>query len=72
MSDDTPDMILEKYKGRLKDVVIIGFDHDGDEVFCSNVADGGTVLWMTKRVEKKLLEVPEREDLDEIISSLKN
>lgn len=38
------DRILENNKGELAGVVIMGWDHDGNEVFASSYADGGTVL----------------------------
>lgn len=44
---------------KVKDLVIIGFDENGDEFFASSVADGGTVLWLLERAKKKLLELPD-------------
>lgn len=44
----------------LQTVVILGYDRDGDEYFASSYADGGNVLWLMRRCEKKLLEMPEK------------
>lgn len=48
--DDTPGAAL-------KDVVIIGFDEDGDFYFASSKGDGGTVLWLMALAQKQLLEI---------------
>lgn len=53
--DLDPDMILEKNKGQLAGVVILGFTHDEGEVFASSYADGGTVLWLLERCKAMLL-----------------
>jgi hypothetical protein len=39
----------------LTDVVVLGYDGDGDEYFASSVADGGDVLWLLERGKTKLL-----------------
>lgn len=39
----------------LDEVVILGFDNDGNEYFASSKADGANVLWHLKRAEFKLL-----------------
>lgn len=54
------DRIIEGALGKLRDVVIIGYDKDGEEYFASSVADGGTTLWLLERCKKKLLAVPDR------------
>jgi hypothetical protein len=56
-----PDTVLENNKGLLEGVVIMGWDKDGDEVFASSYADGGTVLWLLKRMELRLLTIVEGE-----------
>lgn len=43
----------------LTQVVIMGYDAEGDEFFASSVADGGAVLWMMERSKMKLLQVSE-------------
>lgn len=45
----------------LTEVVILGFDANGDEFFASSNADGGSVLWHLMRAQKKLLQVPDDE-----------
>lgn len=57
--DLDPDMILENNKGALEGVVILGFDRDGQEVFASSYADGGTVLWLLERCKQRLMETPD-------------
>lgn len=59
--DLDPDMILENNKGLLEGVVIMGWDKDGNEVFASSYADGGTVLWLLKRMELRLLTISEEQ-----------
>lgn len=54
--DLDPDVILENNKGVFEGVVIMGWDKEGNEVFASSYADGGTVLWLAERMRKKLLE----------------
>lgn len=42
----------------LSDVVILGYTKDDDrEYFASSIADGGSVLWLMKRLERELLSV---------------
>jgi len=43
----------------LTEIVIIGYDKDGEEYFASSIADGGSVLWHLERSKKKLLEIPD-------------
>jgi hypothetical protein len=57
--DLDPDRILDRAKGQLETVIIIGVDEDGDEYFASSVADGGSALWMMERAKKALLETPD-------------
>ena len=39
--------------------VYAGWDADGNEVFGSTYADGGTALWLLERCKKRLLDTPE-------------
>lgn len=41
----------------MTEVVIIGYDKDGDEVFRSSLADGADALWHLERAKLKLLRV---------------
>ena len=59
--DLPPDRILESAKGKLSEVIVIGFTEDGEEYFASSVADGGSVLWQLERAKKRLLDVSDRE-----------
>lgn len=43
----------------MTEVVIIGYDKDGDEVFRSSLADGADALWHLERAKLKLLRVGE-------------
>lgn len=44
--------ILEK---NLKDVIVIGYDQEGDEYFASSISDGGDVLWLLERCKQVLM-----------------
>ena len=46
----------------LSDVVVLGYNTDGNEYFASSIADGGTTLWLIEQGKKALLNVsmPER------------
>lgn len=62
--DLDPDVILEGNKGLLGGVVIMGWGKDGEEVFASSYADGGTVLWLLERCKTRLLE-PQSDSAEE-------
>lgn len=51
------DRVLEEAKEKLEGVILLGFDHDGEEYFASTYADGGVVLWLLAKCKKQLLEV---------------
>ena len=53
--DLQPDVVLDGAMSKLKTVVIMGYDHDGNEYFASSVADGGDVMWLMERVKHRLL-----------------
>lgn len=53
--DLQPDVVLESAVSKLKTVVIMGYDHDGEEYFASSVADGGEMMWLMERVKHRLL-----------------
>lgn len=57
---DPQTVLLSALNTRLKEVVILGFDQEGEEFFASNIADGADVLWHLERAKKKLLEIPDR------------
>lgn len=39
----------------LESIIILGMRKNGEEYFCSSVADGGTVLWKLERCKRQLL-----------------
>lgn len=57
--DLDPDVVLENNKGRLAGFVFVGYDMDGEEVFGSTYADGGTALWLLERLKAQLLKTGE-------------
>jgi len=59
--DFDPDLLLENYKGKFEGFIIAGYSKDGEEIFASSYADGGTVLWLMERFKQKLMKVTEEE-----------
>ena len=57
--DLPPDRILESAMDKLESVVLLGYTKDGEEYFCSSLADGGDTLWLLERLKKALLEIPD-------------
>lgn len=57
--DVSPDRILSCALGQMREVVIVGFDKDGQEYFASSVADGGSTLWHLARAQHRLLCMPD-------------
>ena len=53
--DLPPDRLLEQAIGELNEVVIIGFDKEGNEYFASSKGNGGDTLWHLERAKLKLL-----------------
>jgi len=51
------DTVLEGAKGKMKGVILLGYDNEGELYFASTYADGGDVLWLLEHCKKKLLEV---------------
>jgi hypothetical protein len=43
-------------EAELQDVIVIGWDKNGDIYFASSKADGGEVLWLIEKAKKRLLE----------------
>ena len=60
--DLDPDMVLENTKGKLKGVILIGYDKGGEEYFASTYADGGDVLWLLERMKLRLLSGENNDD----------
>lgn len=53
--DIDPDRILQSAIGQMEQVVVIGWDKDGQEYFSSSVSDAGAVLWHIERAKLNLL-----------------
>lgn len=51
------DRVLQNSVGKFKSVILLGENADGEFVFASTYADGGTVMWWLEMAKKKLLEV---------------
>lgn len=56
------DTALERLKGQLEGFVYAGYGPNGEEVFGSTYADGGTTLWLLERCRMRLMSVTEPED----------
>ena len=56
--DHDPDVLLRLAAGKLDEVVIMGYDKQGNFFFSSNKADGGAVLWLIE-VAKQALMTPD-------------
>lgn len=54
--DMPPDQILDRAKGNLKSVIVMGWDNDGEIYFASSAADGGDAMWLMEWAKKALLE----------------
>ena len=57
--DLDPDTVLAAAAGKLKDVVIVGYEADGSFYFASSQADGPEALWLLAQAQRKLLEISE-------------
>lgn len=51
------DVMLDKAKGHLDDVVIVGWDKDGDLFFSSSIGNGPEVNWLLDLAKRELLNV---------------
>lgn len=52
-----PDRILRAALDKLEDVIIIGYDKEGEEYFKSSIPGGPEVLWHLERAKHKLIEI---------------
>ena len=52
--DLPPNQILDAVRDELECVVVLGYDHDGQEYFATSLADGGEVLWLLERCKVAL------------------
>ena len=51
------DPLLDAAKGQLADVLIVGWDADGELYIASSSADCGEILWLIEKSKQRLLEV---------------
>lgn len=54
-----PDRVLNKAIGKLTDVIIIGYDKDGEEYFSSSIAGGPEITWLLDRMKYMLMNTVE-------------
>lgn len=58
--DVPPERVLEgASEADLAEVVICGWDHDGEFYFASSQGNGGDTLWLLAMAQKKLLDMGE-------------
>lgn len=55
--DMDPDQVLAEALDKMDQVVICGFDKDGNQYFASSVADGGQALWHLERAKWALMKI---------------
>jgi len=61
--DLTPDRVIkEALKAKMTEVVIVGFDEDGEFYFASSQADGGNVIYHLEMAKYHLLKIGNQED----------
>lgn len=53
--DWPPDELLQEAMGKLKRVVIIGYDNEGNEYFASSFASMPEIAWSLDRVKAELI-----------------
>ena len=58
--DLDPDTVLQGAIGKLKELVVVGYEADGSFYFASTRANRPDVLWLLKQAEQRLLAI-ERE-----------
>lgn len=54
---DNPDVVLEAAKGEVEQVLVLGYDSDGElyAASSSELVDGGNILWLIETFKQKLL-----------------
>lgn len=57
--DFDPDLTLDQLKGKLQAFVLVGQDHDGNEVTAITYGHLPEALWMLERAKKSILERPD-------------
>lgn len=59
--DGEADNVLRHALGELDNVVIVGYDKDGNEFYASNIADGANALWHLQRGIHNLMTIIDKE-----------
>ena len=57
-----PDQILKSAIGKLDEVVLIGFDKDGEFYFAASESGAKDILWLIKKAENFLINHAELKD----------
>ena len=55
--DIDPDNVLASAFGKVNDVVLMGYDKEGELYLASSVSDGGDILWLIEQLKIKLLDI---------------
>ena len=50
------DQFLENHKGRFEDVMLIGFDNEGDVVFGANGLSTRDIIYLLERIKFEVME----------------
>ena len=53
--DRNPDLVLEQSKGKLKKVLILGYDQEDDEYSNISFESGSDALWLVEWARDKIL-----------------
>jgi len=57
--DLEPDKVLTGAVGKLSEVVVVGYEANGDFYFASTRASGPDTLWLLAQAQRRLLEISE-------------
>lgn len=55
--DTPPDRVLDAALGKLTEVVVVGYDQEGNEYFASSKANGADALWLLERGKHRLMQI---------------
>lgn len=50
-------VLRKAIEANVQSCIVLGYDENGEEYFCSSIADGGTVVWLMERCKSKLLRI---------------
>lgn len=51
------DRVIDAIPKDMDDIVVVGFDADGEFYFASNKANGGDILWLIEKAKKVLMDL---------------